>query len=78
LRDYLDKHRDNKRVYHVQEANMVNDVAKNVPIIYATIENRQAYHQASVVDLEGIISKQPIFILINLGSNLSYVSPQVF
>jgi hypothetical protein len=30
-----------------------------------------------VVELEGIITKQPISILIDLGSNLSYVSPQV-
>jgi hypothetical protein len=30
-----------------------------------------------VVNLEGIISQQPIYILIDLGSNLSYVSPQV-
>jgi hypothetical protein len=30
-----------------------------------------------VVDLEGIIYKQPISILIELGSNISYASPQV-
>jgi hypothetical protein len=52
-------------------------VAKSVPRIYAVVENRQADHQASVVELEGIISKQPISILIDPGSNLSYVSPQV-
>jgi hypothetical protein len=56
---------------------MVNDVARSVPRIYAVVENQQADHQASVVELEGIISKQPISILIDPGSNLSYVSPQV-
>jgi hypothetical protein len=48
-----------------------------VPRIYAVVENRQADHQASVVELEGIIAKKPISILIDPGSNLSYISPQV-
>jgi hypothetical protein len=63
-------------VYHVQEVAKVNDVSRSVPTIYATMENRKENHQASVVELEGIIYKQPISILIDLGSNLSYISPQ--
>jgi hypothetical protein len=51
---------------------MVDDVARSVPRIYAVVENWKADHQA------GIISKQPISILIDPGSNLSYVSPQFF
>jgi hypothetical protein len=42
--------------------------------IYATVENQPTYHQASVVELEGIITKQPIFVLIGPGSNISYIS----
>jgi hypothetical protein len=45
--------------------------------IYAVVENRKADHQAYVVELEGIIFQQPIYVLIELGSKLSYVSPQV-
>jgi hypothetical protein len=30
-----------------------------------------------MMELEGIIAKQPIFVLIEPGSNLIYVSPQV-
>jgi len=41
------------------------------------MEKQQADHQASVVKFEGIITKQPISILIDLGSNISYVSPRV-
>jgi hypothetical protein len=52
-------------------------VAKSVPYIYATVENWQEDHQASIVEPEGIISKKPISILIDPGSNISYVSPQV-
>jgi hypothetical protein len=56
---------------------IIKYVAMNVPRIYATIENRQANHQAFVVEMEGIITKQPISISIDLGSNLNYVFPQV-
>jgi hypothetical protein len=56
---------------------MVNDVSRSVPRIYTTIENRKAVHQASVVELEFIISNQSIYIWIDPGSNISYVSPQI-
>jgi hypothetical protein len=56
---------------------MVNDVEISVPKIYVAVENKQAYHHTFVVELEGIIAKQPISILIDLRYNLSYVSPQV-
>jgi len=48
-----------------------------VPRIYVAMENQKVDHQAIVVEPEGIISKQPISILIDPGSNLSYVSPQI-
>jgi hypothetical protein len=41
------------------------------------VENRLVDHHTSVVELEGKIYKQTISILIDLGSNLNYVSPQV-
>jgi hypothetical protein len=50
-------------VYNVLKAIRVNNVARNVPKIYAVIENRQVDHQAFVVELEGIIANQPISIL---------------
>jgi hypothetical protein len=64
-------------IYHVQKATTINDAAKNVPKIYAVIKNRQEYHRAYVVEMECIISKQSISILIDPGSNLRYVSHQV-
>jgi len=48
-----------------------------MPRVHAPMENQQSYHQAFVVELEGIISKKTISILIDPWSNLSYVSPQV-
>ena len=47
-----------------------------MPQIYVALDNRQADHQASVVDIEGMIFNHHVSILIDPGSNLSYVSPQ--
>jgi hypothetical protein len=40
------------------------------------LDNNQANHQASVVELEGMIANHLVSILIDPGSNLSYVAPQ--
>jgi hypothetical protein len=47
-----------------------------MPQIYASLDNRQVDHHDSVVEMEGMISTHPDSILIDLGSNMSYVSPQ--
>jgi hypothetical protein len=46
-----------------------------MPRIYATMDNKQADHQASVVEMEGMITNHLVSILIDPGSNLSYVPP---
>jgi hypothetical protein len=51
-------------------------VVRILPQLYETLDNRKANHQASVVEMEGTIFNHPISILIDPGSNLSYVSPQ--
>jgi hypothetical protein len=76
LRDFPNRQHDNQRVYNIQEATTINDVARNMPQIYVALDNRQANHQASVVEMEGMISNHLVSILIDPGSNLSYVSPQ--
>jgi hypothetical protein len=46
-----------------------------MPRIYAVVDNKQAKHQASMVDMESMIANHLIYILIDLGSNLNYVVP---
>jgi hypothetical protein len=77
LRDFPHRKHDSKRVYNVHGASTINDVAKSIPRIYTMVENQQADHQASMVELKGIITGQPISILIDPVSNLSYISPRV-
>jgi hypothetical protein len=44
--------------------------------IYAALDNKQADHQASVVEMEGMITNHLVSILIDPGSNLSYIAPK--
>jgi hypothetical protein len=44
--------------------------------IYVALDNKQADHQDSVVEMEGMIANHLVSILIDLGSNLSYMAPQ--
>jgi hypothetical protein len=41
------------------------------------LENRQEDHQASTVEVEGMLNDQPISILIYPGASLGYVSPKI-
>ena len=64
--------------HNIQEAEMVGQVARIVPRIYAVLKDRQVYHQSTVVEVEGNIAEQSISILIDLGSTHSYISFIVF
>jgi hypothetical protein len=75
LRDCPHRRQKNRRIYNVQEATTINDVAKSMPRIYAVVDNKQVGHQASVVEMEGMIANHLVSILIDPGSNLSYVAP---
>ena len=51
-------------------------MAKSVLQIYAALDSKQADHQASVVEMEGMITNHLVSILIDPSSNLSYISPK--
>jgi hypothetical protein len=76
LRDCPHRKPNNRRVHNIQEATTVNDVARSMPQIYEALDNRQDDHRDLVVEMEGMISNHIVSILIDRGSNLSYVSPQ--
>lgn len=41
------------------------------------MDNRQAYHQASIIDMEGNLHDQRVSILIDHGSNYMYINPDL-
>ena len=55
---------------------MVEDMA-STPRIYAALDNWQADHHATIVEIEGKISNTSISILVDMGSFRSYVSPNI-
>jgi hypothetical protein len=51
-------------------------VARSVPQIYVALDNKQGDNQASVVEMKGTITNHLVSILIDPGSNLSYIAPK--
>jgi hypothetical protein len=70
VRDYPHRQQNSTRIYIVQEDTIINDVARSMPRIYAAMDNKQDDHQASVVEMEGMIANHLVSILIDPGSNL--------
>jgi hypothetical protein len=48
-------------------------MGRNIPMIYATLDNNQAKLQSQMIEVEGNINEQPIIILIDLGASHSYL-----
>ena len=64
-------------MHSIQEEAIVGDVVNEMPSINAALENRQADHQTSMVEIEGMMQKKHISILIDPRGSLSYVSPSI-
>ena len=55
----------------------MDDIERNVPIIFAALDNRKAKHKSHIVEVEGKINQQPIKILIDSRESHSYVDPKL-
>ena len=66
-----------RQVHNVQEAETVGQVARTIPRIYAALEDRQADHQSTVVEVEGKIAEQYVYVLIEPGYTHSYITPRI-
>ena len=63
--------------YNIQEAEIVGQVSRVVPRIYAAREGLQADHQSIVLQVAGNIVEKFVSILIDPGSTHSYITPRV-
>ena len=63
--------------YNIQEAETMGQVARDVPRIYAMLEDLQADHQLTMVEVAGKIVDQSVSILIDPNSTHSYIAPRV-
>jgi predicted aspartyl protease len=55
----------------------VGDVGRSLHWINVVVDGRQADHQCSVVEIEDKINNTRIFVLIDPGATLSYITPSV-
>lgn len=61
----------------MQEASTVGEVPRSMPRINVALDDHQVEYQPTMIECEGMISKQPISVLFDPGARLSYVSPKV-
>ena len=61
----------------LQEAFIVNDIARNIPIVNVSLEYRQADHKSTMLDVEGIFLNIHVSILIDSRSSLSYIASKL-
>ena len=54
----------------------MGQIERTIYRIYAALEDHQAYHQLTVVEVEGKIAKQYISIFIDPRSTHNYISPK--
>jgi hypothetical protein len=76
-RDFPHKEDKMRIVHNLQEATTVEYVGRNIPRIYASLEDRQEEHQSHMIEVEGKITNQPVVILIDSGASHSYIDPKL-
>jgi len=64
-----------QNIQEIHEATTVYDIARNIPRISAALEDRQAEHQSTMIEIEGIISNQRVYVLIDPRASISYIGP---
>jgi predicted aspartyl protease len=52
-------------------------MGKNVPRIYAALDNKKVEYQSHMIEVEGMINNQTITILIDSGASHSYIDPKM-
>jgi hypothetical protein len=66
-----------RTVHNAQQTTTVEDMGRNVPRIYAALDNKKVEFQSHMIEVEGKINDQPIAILINSGASHSYLDPKM-
>jgi len=55
----------------------IGDIGQSIPHLYAALDNKQAEHQPSIIEMDDNLCDQAISILIDPRSNYNYVSPNM-
>ena len=77
LRDCTHRRENPQRLHNLEELDTMEDIVKETPQIYVALDKCQANHQGVVVEVEGKIIMQSIYVFIDPGSTHSYITPKV-
>ena len=64
-------------VHNVQQAEIVEEMGRNVPRIYVALDKNQAEYQSHMIEVEGMINNQTIVILIDSRAIHGYIDPKM-
>ena len=77
MRDCHHQWKNPKSLHNLDNAAMVEEMARETPRIYAMLEEQQEDHHSTVIKVEGMIAHQYVSFLIDPRSAHSYVAPQI-
>ena len=77
LRNCLDQNGNVIQVHNIQGDETVGQVTRSIPRIYAELEDFQADHQSTMVEVEGKIAEQSVSVLIDPGSTHSCITARI-
>ena len=66
-----------EKASNIQKFPTISEVARNIPGINVVLDDHQADYQPLMVECEGKISNQNVFVLLDHGASLSYISPKI-
>ena len=71
-KDCLDTRDMMKTMKKIQDVDAMDDMGRIMPMIYAALDNRQAYYQSNMIEVKGNIDNQSISILIDSRHTLGW------
>ena len=74
FRDFLEEGNKMDIIHNIQDATIVEGVARSAPSICASLDNRQVDQQSTMIEVEAIIVEVPILISIDYGGNNCYIN----
>jgi hypothetical protein len=66
-----------RAVHNVHQDEIVEDMGRSVPRIYASLDNKEVEFQSHMIEVEGMINNHAFTILIDSGYSHRYIDPKV-
>ena len=76
-KDFSHREDTMRTLYNIKEATTVEEMGRNIPRIYGTLEDRQEEHQSHMIELEGKIINHLVSILIDSGARHFCIDPKI-